>query len=395
MSVNVTARPFDLPSNEEDSRWTEEGNAFLYVPPNQQAASGSAEFRGWGIHPAKLPPPDAVSFVIGKFREEEHSLRDHDRRSSSFKPMHPAYRWGFISACTAHFLWFRSPAGAKWVMRMFGVEEVPPFYEGYAYFWMDQKTGGSALLPKPTYDAGRNPTRRKVVDGVELRIFREWEKNYDPPCSQTNRGPVEEMKTLMNSYRNPYMRQDTAYPSDDLFFYVSEILRDWFLENKPDRNWPTVKADRIVGWQWVQQVEREPGVKFFEALQQVGARRGRAYRLKDAQGGIHWCSGSDIRIVPLKDVYLEQGMMSEEKVDAFFVCQSCRKRKACTPYTGENRLCCHCFAVEVERDPRPTLMKCTMDRECKRCPDVLNTHQELVQLQSRLSRPARTGPVPR
>jgi hypothetical protein len=388
--------PTDLPTTEDERFWAEEAEFFRFKAGNPRAPQDSSDYAGWGIPPEKLPPPDAIAYVIAHYRENELGLRNHDKEHSSYTPLHPMFKWSFLCACMAHFLWFRTAAGAKWVMRLYGVEEVVPFYEGYAYFWVDPKTGTPALLSRPVYQQDpNNPTKKRLVDGVELRIFREWERNLDPPCSAQIRGPLEDMKKLMTKYRSPYASREPSIPDDKVFFWVSEILRDWFLESQPNRDWPTRKPARVCGWQWVKNLERSPQVRFFEAMEKVSLFRHRAYRLKDVNGGVYWCGGKEFKIIPLKELYLEQRTMSEPEVDAIFRCKNCRKRKACVPSTGDQHRCCHCFSVEIERDDRPMLNKCTMNRECKACPDVINTHNDLVELKNRLNRPARTGPVPR
>lgn len=393
---STKVQPLDRPSPEDIRLWEEEAEFFRFKPGNPHAPQDSSEYMGWGIPEHKLPPPDAVSYVIGTYRENELGNRVHDKDRSDYLPLHPMHKWAFLCACMAHFLWFRTTSGARWMMRFFGAEEVNPFYEGYAYFWIDPKTQTPALLKPPTYRPHpQAPSRQVIVDGVELRIVREWERKLDPPCSATSRVALDEMKKLLQKYRSPFATRELALPDDQVFYWVSEVLRDWFLEARPDKDWPTPKPSRIVGWQWTKNLERATGVKFFEGLEKLALFGNRAYRLTDANGGVYWCSGKEIRIVPLKDLYLEQKVMGQQEVDEIFVCKNCRKRKACVPATKEHHRCCHCFGIEMERGERPMLNKCTMDRECKQCPDVLASNTELVQLKNRLASPARTGPVPR
>lgn len=398
--MSTYAKPTDRPSSGEEQMWAEEAEYFRYREGNPHAPRGSEEARGWGIPPDLLPPPSAIEYVLAKYREQQLNLYEHDPRSERYVAIHPMYKWSFVLACMAHFLWFRTNAGANWVNRFFGLREEKPFYEGYAYFWVDPQARepalreGSLLVP-PVYTEDPHTGRKQLVSGVELRIFREWEKVLEPPCSVSNQTPADEMKRLVERCRMPFAKRELAMPKNELFFWVSEILRDWFMEAHPNKDWPTHKASRVVGWQWVHNLERAPNEKFYEALQKVALFKNRAYRLKDHTGGVYWCSGREIRIIPLKDLYLLENRMSEAEVDVLFRCPNCRKRKACTPATGEAHRCCHCYAVEFERGDRPTLMKCTMDRECKACPEVIGSHTELVELKNRLSRPARTGPVPR
>jgi hypothetical protein len=387
-------RPTDRPTRDEQQHWEAEANAFAYKPGNPQAPQNSIDYRSWGIPREKLPPPDAFAYVMAHYREHEQSLRVHDKGHRDYVEIHPAYRWSFAAACMAHFLWFRSPAGAAWIMGLYGVEEVQPFYDGYSYFWIDQ-TGKAMQLAPPQYQVDRFTERKKLVAGVELRIFREWERMLDPPCSQQRPGPVEEMKQLLLSYRNPLVKTEPHLPNEQVFYWVSEVLRDWLLEPKPDREWPTRKVDRISGMQWVQQLDRGPNTKFFEALEKIATYKGRAYRLRDNNGGVYWCGGKEIRCVPLKDLYLDNKLMNAGEVEVAFRCTSCQKLRACLPHTGTAKLCCHCYSVEMDQNDRPTLERCTMDRECKNCPDMISSPQDLVTLKNRLNRPARTGPVPR
>lgn len=398
--MSAYAKPTDRPTPGEEQMWAEEAEYFRHREPDPRAPRNSQESLGWGIPTELLPPPSAVEYVIAKYREQQLQIHEHDPKSQRYIPIHPMYKWSFVLVCMSHFLWFRTKSGAAWVNRFFGVEEVKPFYEGYAYFWVDPEARepklkeGSLLVP-PTYKEDAITGRKDLVSGVELRIFRQWEKNLEPPCSMSNQEPIEEMKKLIQRYRAPYAKRDLAMPKNELFMWVSEILRDWFMEQQPSKDWPTRKPNRIVGWQWVHNLERGPNEKFFEAMQKTALYRGRAYRLKDHTGGVYWCSGKEIRIVPLKELYRLENRMSEAEVEAMFRCPNCRKVRACTPATGDAHRCCQCYAVEMERGERPTLMKCTMDRECKACPEVIGSHTELVELKNRLSRPARTAPVPR
>jgi hypothetical protein len=389
-------KPTDTPTPAEVRQWEEEAETYLFKPSNPNAPPGSIESKSWGIPRDRLPPADAAAYVLAHFREDVQGIRNHDKNHRDYIEIHSMFKWSLVSACMAHFLWFRTPEGARWIMGLFGVKEVEAFREGYHYFWVDPRTQESFALDQPTYRPDPyNPGKDKLAGGVELRIFRQWEKVLEPPCSPDSRRPVDAMKKLMEQVRNPYAKQPASLPDDQVFFWVGEKLRDWFLEAQPDRNWPTPKADRIVGWQWVRKLERSPGVPFFEGIEKVGVYKGRAYRIKTPDGGIKWCGGKEIRIVPLKDLYRAQGQMSESQATEMFQCQSCRKTKACVPYTGTHKRCCHCYGIECETGDRPTLDKCTMDRECKTCPDVLTSHQDLVTIKTRLSRSARTGPVPR
>jgi hypothetical protein len=393
-SFNV--KPTDRPSREDETYYLEEAGFFDFRPANPNAPQDSPDSRGWGIPKHKLPPPDAMAYLLAHYMEDQLGLRVHDKTRPDYTAIHPQYKWSFVCACMAHFLWFRTNNGAAWINRFYGVQERPAFREGYVYFWIDPKLNSASMLKEPVYrrDA-RDSSRQQLADGVELRIFREWERSSSPPCSVQNAAPLEEMKKLLARYRNPYANRDTALPPDKAFFWASEVLRDWFLEAAPDRDWPTRKGTRICGWQWVKALEKAPGVPFFEALSKVSLYKGRAYRLQDATGGVYWCSGKEIKIVPRNDLYLQQNAMTDAQVDGMFRCHNCRTRRPCVPYTGDAHRCCSCYGVELERDDRPTLNQCTMDRECKACPKLIKSNSDLVMLKNRLSAPIKTGPVPR
>src|SRR5690606_4052160 len=174
------ANPTDLPTPDDERFWAEEADFFKFKPGNPRAPQDSSDYLGWGIPKEKLPPPDAVAYVIAHYREQELGLRIHDKNSSSYVPLHPMFKWSFVCACMAHFLWFRTDEGARWIMRLYGIEEIKPFYDGYAYFWIDQH-GKEWLLPQPQYKQDPNNLKKVIASGVELRIFREWERNLDPP----------------------------------------------------------------------------------------------------------------------------------------------------------------------------------------------------------------------
>lgn len=410
--VSFNVNPTDRPTTADSQFWSEESGYFQFHPANPRAPTGSGEAMGWGVPPDRMPPVDAIMYVMGRYREEELGLRLHahtehcaSRRHHTevcncpYEPIHPMFKWSFVSTVMAHFLWFRTEAGANWVMSLYGVQEISPFSEAYAYYWIDKRSGKAVELltpnTKPVYEADRYTGRKRLVRNIELRIFREWERCLDPPCSETNPEPVEQMKKMLARFRCPYANQEAPLPDNGVWFWVSEVLRDWFLEPKPNKDWPTHKPDRITGWQWVKGLERSPGVLFFEGMSKVPLYRGRAYRLKDARGGIYWCGGDEMRLVPLKDLYEMQRSISDEQIETAFRCVSCRKRRTCVPFTGDHRRCCHCYSVELERSDHPTLDLCTMDRECKVCPDMIRNNNDLVRLKNSLRRPGHTGPVPR
>lgn len=79
--------------------------------------------------------------------------------------------------------------------------------------------------------------------------------------------------------------------------------------------------------------------------------------------------------------------LSEHHIEGLFRCSSCGKVRTCTPVTKNQKMCCHCFGSIVEKDTRPTLDWCTM-KECKHCPDYLESKSDLVNLKNRLNREA-------
>jgi hypothetical protein len=408
--VSFNVNPTDRPTTSDAKFWAEEATHYRYHAANPRAPTGSGEAVGWGIPTDRMPPADAIMYVLSRYRQEELGLRLHvhtehcaSRRvrgsicDCPYTPLHPMFKWSFVSSIIAHFLWFRTGPGANWVMSLYGTQEVEPFADAYAYYWIDKRSGAAVELltpnTKPIYEVNRYTKQRELVRNIELRIFREWERCLEPACSAANPQPVEQMKKLFNRFRSPYANQDAPLPDDGVWHWVSEVLRDWFLEPKPNKEWPTHKPNRITGWQWVKGLERKPGVLFFEGMSKVPLYKGRAYRLKDARGGIYWCGGEEMRLVPLKELYEIQQTMNDDQLEKGFRCVSCRKRRTCVPVTGEHRRCCHCFSVELERDEHPTLDKCTMNRECRQCPDVIQNNHDLVRLKNSLSRPGTTGPV--
>jgi len=409
--VQFNVNPTDRPTVEDAKFWAEQANSFAYHQPNPRAPGGSLESLGWGIPPERMPPKDAISYVMCRYREQELGLRLHthtatcsSRRANvqcdcAFVALHPMFKWSFLSVVMAHFLWFRTTPGAKWIMALYGVQEVAPFSDAYAYYWVNAQSGKTVEVMSPNthpvYGEDRYTGRKTLVSNIEMRIFREWERCLDPACSAVNTRPVEQMKALLSKMRCPHINDEVPFPADDVWYWVSEAIRDWFLESKPNKEWPTHKPDRITGWQWVRALERAPGVPFFDGMAKVPLFKGRAYRLKDPRGGVYWCGGSEIRIVPIKDLYQAQGVMDEPQVEQTFRCMSCRKRRPCVPSTGSSHRCCHCFAIELEGADRPSLQRCTMSRECKACPDVLHNNSDLVRLKESLRYPGVTGPVPR
>ena len=365
------------PTQDEISRWSREAEYFAYREPNPNAPSTSSSARGWGVPKEYKPPVDAVEYVTAMFKRDVAGV-------SVEAVLRPEFRWSIFSVCMAHFLWFRTEDGAKWVMRFFGVEEVPPFTDAYVYFYLNK-----ANL------VNGEPTRVPVdhTTGIELRIFRSCERELDPPIESQHDETIATMQAMLRKARDPNSTELIAEATPDMYFWVSEQLREWFLEPKADPRWPTQKPTRITGHQWAKALERRPGVLFFEALHNIELHKGRAYRLKDRQGGVMWCGGSDIRFMLKPDYYRANQVMSEHIIESTFRCSSCGKTRPCTPVTKDQKMCCHCFGAIVERDQRPTLDWCTM-KECKHCPDHLESKSDLINLKNRLNREA-TFPVNR
>jgi hypothetical protein len=201
------------------------------------------------------------------------------------------------------------------------------------------------------------------------------------------------MQGILRKARNPNASELIAEATPNMYFWVSEQLRDWFAEPAANKRWPTYKPDRISGPQWTRNLESRPGVPFFGALQQVEIHKGRAYRLKDREGTVLWCGGSDIRFVLRSDYARTHEELSDHVIEGIYRCSSCGKTRTCTPVTKHQKMCCNCFGSIVEKDQRPTLDWCTM-KECKHCPEHLESAADLINLKNRLNREA-TFPVRR
>jgi len=359
------------PTQEEIGRWSREAEYFSYQGPNPNAPSNTAAARGWGVHKDYKPPVDAVSYVTAMFKRDVASV-------STDASLRPEFQWSIFSVCLAHFLWLRSEEGANWVLRFFGVEEVPPFSEAYVYSYLNR---AQVMNGEPM----RVPINGE--SGLQLRIFRSCERELDPPITSQSDGNIVGMQSILRRARDPNSSELIAEATPDMYHWVSEQLRDWFLEPKADARWPTHKPDRISGPQWVRELKRPTGAKFYEAIVQVEANKGRAYRLKDRQGGVLWCGGSDIRFMLRSDNARINEGLSDHNIEGLYQCSSCGKVRTCTPVTRSQKMCCHCFGSIVEKDIRPTLDWCTM-KECKHCPDHLENKSDLVNLKNRLNREA-------
>jgi len=359
------------PTQDELNRWAREAECFAHQAPNPNAPSSSNAARGWGVARDLKPPVDAVAFVTGMFKRDVGGV-------PTSAELRPEFMWSIFSICMAHFLWMRTPPGAEWLMRLFGVEEVPPFTAAYVYHYLDR----SRLI------AGE-PTRVLLDEGsgVQLRIFRTCERKLDPPITSQHDERIAAMQQILRNHRDPNSNELIAEGTPDMYHWVSEQLQEWFLETKADPNWPSRKPDRITGHQWAKSVERRPGVPFYEALHYVELHKGRCYRMKDSQGGVLWCGGSDIRFMLKPDYHRANQDMSEHQIQSVYSCSSCRKIRPCTPVTGGQHMCCHCLGTVSEREDRKTLDWCTM-KECSRCTDHIENNSDLINLKNRLNREA-------
>lgn len=358
------------PSYDELQRWDREAQYFEYQAPYPNAPRGTAAESGWGIPNGFGPSNDAVEHVMAKFKRDVAGVPNHEK-------LLPEYKWSIISVCMAHFLWLRTRMGAEWLMRFYGVEEIPPFFDGYAYIYVSQDKEGKH----------RHNIELTKGGEIELRVFRRCERFLEPPVSDSTSPVVDDMQQTMKDVRSPDAQEPIAEASGDMYHWVSEQLRDWFLEPVPNKHWPTAKATRITGEQWARTLKRNDSQLFYEALDQIQLYKKRAYRLRGSDSGLLWCGGADIRAVPLQD-YLrnsKQGQYSEHQIDNMFRCYSCNKLRACTPASGDHKMCSHCFGSVVQKDDRPALDWCTM-RECNKCPDHIVNHGDLVNMKNRLNR---------
>ncbi|MBW2691014.1 MAG: hypothetical protein JRE57_00090 [Deltaproteobacteria bacterium] len=412
--------PLDRPTTIERKFWREEAEFLRWHEPNPRAPRGSVEGSSWGVPPDWLPPRDAIDYVICKYREDPKvgaRLHTHTPRCASkrydnepcdcqYAPLHPMHEWTLMLVVIAHFLWFRTEEGASWVMGFYGTQKVVPFDEAYAYFLFHKASGKQIPLVTPDTKPGfeRDPATNKdeLARNYIVTIYREWERDLSPPCSTVNPGPVEKMKSLLDTFRCPYAGRPLRAPQDPaLWYWISETIRDWFRDARPDSDWPFPKNDRVSAMHWVTQAERAPKVLLFEGMAQLNRLRdSRVYRIeaasgrRDQQNHVTYVGSREVMVRRLKDLYQESGNVSLPQLEATFRCSNCRKQRTCVPYTGNHRRCCHCFSVEMEDDSHPTLEKCTLSRECANCPDMLRDKNELVRALDNLRRP-NSGTVPR
>lgn len=410
-SINVN--PTDIPTPEDSSYWNAEAAAYEYTPPNPGAPLDSPDRWGWGIPLDRLACTDAVEYIICKYREEELDLYVHDPRDEHrYSGLHPKFKWPIVAAVFAHFLWFRTRPGGQWINNFFGIQEVKPFFEGYAYSWVDPNLNELHEIPPMREDQFNN-----IVKGtVQLRIFRQWERIIEPVITQDNLEPLDQMKNLLNSrtptqdiraYRNPYARRPEPW-KDGVFLWVSKQLQRWFLEPKAEEHWPTHKRGRISGAGWVRSLEASPGVPVFGALSKIAAYHSashegklngpvRAYRIEDSNRRVHWCAGNEMRVIPKLDYHRNILMdKTETELQQMFGCTSCRSTRSCVPFTGREKMCCSCYAKQLEQGSiMPTLDRCTMLPECQRCTDSIDSNSRLISIKQQWNRQPHRGPIPR
>lgn len=380
-SINVN--PTDIPTPEDAAYWAEEIAAYSHLPPEL------------------LAPRDCVDYVLGKYREDELNLYHHDPKDEyHYMALHPMFKVSLITAVWAHFLWFRTDPGAQWILNFFGVQRVRPFYDGYIYYKIIPGTQEAFELEPPAHD-----NSGQLVKGYDLWIYRQWERLVDPPCSEQNNAPFKEMVELLDRNRKGGARVAGEW-KERVFYWVSERVRNWFLEAQANDRWPNYRRGRTTGAEWVRGVERSKGVPFYQALAKIAKYHHHSYKSRSsapvraymgrAPGqSWEWFDGSALRVVPrTDDCRLFKGW-TEDQVSKTFRCGSCRRVRSCVSGTTEG-LCSNCYAKQVELGTSmPTLDRCTMLPECKACPDRIDSNTALVNLKQKWNREPRRGPVPR
>ena len=366
-----TINQYQQVSKEEQERWTREANYFQHTPPNPAAPESSPARKGWGIAKEMKPPVDCVEYVNAVFKRDVAAVTQDSK-------LRPEFRWSIFSVVMAHFLWFRTEDGFHWLTGLFGVQEVEAFTEGYVYFGNDKQAGAKVVIGPES--------------GLKLKIFQRCDRSLEPAIPSPTDEVLTDMRALLTRARDPNAYEQIPMPAGDMFHWVSEQIRDWLIETKVDRHWPTYKVDRISGVQWVKSAERRPGVKMFEVLDRVEQFGGRAYRVTDVAGNSTWLGSKDdqprfVRVMTKPDYLRVYQGVSEQTIAEAFRCSSCGKVLPCTPVTQRHKMCCNCMGTIGEKDQRRTLDWCTM-RECKHCPNHLESEEDLRNLKSRLNREA-------
>lgn len=356
--------------------WANQMALFNYHPPDGN------DGREWGIPSHLKTPADCIDYVVGVFKREMGGVtvsRLAVRDPADEPKIIPNARFQLIMTCHAHFLWFRTKEGARYIMSLQGVEEVAPFSEGYVYYYVDP-SGKRFEVSERT--------------GMKLRVFQPRQRNYEPPIVSGNLGDttIQQMKVILERCRSPLASTDRSWQAEPgLYRWVSSKIHDWLSEPKVDYDFPFEKRDRISGPQWIKSAVRSDGQPLFNAIGKVEAFKDRAYRIEDSTGGTFWCTPRQIDHFGKVEVARNEGM-PDDQVGGFWRCDSCGQIRTCTTPTTSNgqpaKYCKHCIGHFVEKDLRPSLEWCTY-RECKGCPDYIRSQDELVQIRTRLNQGAR------
>lgn len=374
--------------NDEKRKWNAELEAFAFQAGNPRAPYGTPERLGWGI-PSEIVPRSAVEHIIRMYREEHENLHVHDSTAHRhYRELKPQIKAALILMAQAHFLWLRGAAGARWLMRMSGMEEVAPFYSGYTYIRRTSQNQGDPI-PEPIRD--RN---EKLIGGKELRIFRRWEwtvhDHEKAPCTTSNPEVAADMIGILRRVRSPHVNEPMPELDKGWFVIVSQYFTDWFESGVKRRH------DDITPSQWVQSLAK-PGTKFryYESMCRLGeSDMERIYRLKDPSGKIEWLTRNDVVIAPNIDIDRLHHKISEVEVKDKYECTGCRNIRTCRPHTGNSKMCCHCYSMRMDPPSRPTLDLCSMNRECRACPDRIDSEALLTRTKNMWNH-ERRGSIPK
>jgi len=357
-------------SQEEIEQWNLEAQYFNF----QEGKPGAQE--GWGIPEVDMPPFDVVERVMAKFKSQVANFPLTDGYGQPTQ-LRPQFKWSVLSAVMAHFLWFTQKEGVEYIQRIHGIEEVPAFWSGYTYYYQDPNTG--------------NPVRLTEDSEWQLRIWRELEsKDQNPAIVLPDEENMIHMQTLMGRVRDPNAQTENPVAGDDMYQWVSAEIHEWLIEEKVDYEWPMPRKDRVSGYHWVRTHEKEPGIPYFDFINNVSRFGRQTYRIMDSRGGKLWCGVENIESHPNRDLYRHNGQMSDHQIENTYRCICCGKIRNCVPLTGDHHhLCAWCYGNTIERDERPTLDYCTR-LECggknSSCPKYMPSKRELISLKSKLNR---------
>jgi hypothetical protein len=363
----------------EKEFWEIEAGYFDYEPPDFDAPPDTVNRTGWGIHNDDFPPDDALLWTMAWFRKKGGNLPQADQYGLPYKAK-SKYWWSLVSTVMAHFLWFKEQEGVEYLGKLYGIEEVPPFwdphveYDSYYYYYRPER-GEITQLP--------------VKGEWQLRI---WEKHDYPevaaPVTQEDESVMDYMQSLLEARRHPYADGEMSHAAHSMYAWVSAMIRDWLLEEFPARDLLGLSPERISGYQWVRSHERSPGRPFYEFITNVELYGDIAYRLMDREENRIWGGPGMVHSVPARDVLKDKGLITMHELENAYRCGSCGELRNCRPVTT-NGMCAHCFGSFEEKDVRPTLDLCTR-RECggemSACPKFIATKRELVNLKNRLNR---------